>query len=511
MARIKPGIGLQHHHMHVAPGSYNPKKLCRVLLRAMALSTCLTAPAAGQIDLRLFPPQYDTGRRVVINGVVTTPRGRIEKLAWDWGDGSGEESWFPASHTYDRDGSYTVSVMAQRDDRRVEMAGTRVYFSSALAGHRRLLERFRLTVYDILALALILTVIVAAALRAVVSKDPRRGETPQHPQSQQEGSHSHGRLLRRIAGIPITAPYVALLSRALSSRYARTISRYAALFRQRLFTWITYLRSIAPYVVLVCGALFSHDTRSSNTVFAYGFALVLFQSYLVRLIGGLLWMVVVLMAVGYLIANAFGLLDTIRILNIIVGAYLNIVFGNPRPSSGLMIGVIGALMFLYIPADWPQNGVVSRLVDYQPTLPLRWREKFPKAGQLAFELVWRVLSYAAGVGLLVASFRLLSISRLLAVLCALGGVWLWRQVAAMRCPGCGCVMVPERKSPFGDFDEHMPTAGAGHVGAYGRMLGLVTTLADTEYWCQKCGYSTTRGPHTERAAPARYPGGRIPG
>jgi len=421
-----------------------------VLLCAALLSVTLSLPASAQISLHLFPTQYDSGRRVVINGVVTTPQGRIVKIAWGWGDGSGEESAFPASHTYDSDGTYLVSVMAQRNDRRVAMAYTRVYISSALAGHRQLLERSHITVYDLLALTLILTVIIGVALRILLNITP---------------------------------------------------------FHKPPFRWIAFVRIIAPFVVLVSGALFSHDTRSSVALFAYGFALVLFQTHLVKVIGGIVWMLVVFLAVAYLIANAFGLLDMIGLLNIMVGTWLNFVVGNPRPSSGPVIGVICALMFLYVPAEWPlRSGIVSRLLNYQPQLPSSWQGNHLEAKRATFELAWRGLSYAAGLGLLVAAFRLLAVSRLLAVICALGSVVLWRQVVAARCPRCGRLMAPDPKSPFGDFDDSVTPVDVKAVGLpfnfapFARMLSLVKDLEAPDYSCIGCGY-----PHGEAIKAPRHP------
>lgn len=47
-----------------------------------------------------------------INGVVLSDFGCpvVERIHWDWGDGSDNASWFPAGHTYEANGTYTVTV-----------------------------------------------------------------------------------------------------------------------------------------------------------------------------------------------------------------------------------------------------------------------------------------------------------------------------------------------------------------------------------------------------------------
>ena len=67
--------------------------------------------------LTLFDPQV-SGSTVTINGVVNPGYGgaRITKVHWDWGDGSSEESFFPAEHSYSSAGIYTVTVTAYQSD-----------------------------------------------------------------------------------------------------------------------------------------------------------------------------------------------------------------------------------------------------------------------------------------------------------------------------------------------------------------------------------------------------------
>ena len=71
-----------------------------------------------------LPPELAVGNpminglQVTING-VTLPGTRgatISRINWDWGDGSSEDHWFPASHSYRTDGLYTVMVTSYQSD-----------------------------------------------------------------------------------------------------------------------------------------------------------------------------------------------------------------------------------------------------------------------------------------------------------------------------------------------------------------------------------------------------------
>jgi hypothetical protein len=69
------------------------------------------------VELNLGNPII-SGLQVTING-VTTPGTRgttISRINWDWGDGSSEDHWFPASHSYKTDGLYAVKVTSYRSD-----------------------------------------------------------------------------------------------------------------------------------------------------------------------------------------------------------------------------------------------------------------------------------------------------------------------------------------------------------------------------------------------------------
>jgi predicted Ser/Thr protein kinase len=70
--------------------------------------------SSGDVSLTLHTPQV-SGRMVTINGVTKSDTGSISRIHWDWGDGASENHWFPASHTYSADGTYTVTVTAYDD------------------------------------------------------------------------------------------------------------------------------------------------------------------------------------------------------------------------------------------------------------------------------------------------------------------------------------------------------------------------------------------------------------
>jgi hypothetical protein len=63
---------------------------------------------------------------VQTNGGVSTPPPcpAVQELEWDWGDGSFSRSFFPASHSYDSYGTYTVNVSALDADQSVIVANS---------------------------------------------------------------------------------------------------------------------------------------------------------------------------------------------------------------------------------------------------------------------------------------------------------------------------------------------------------------------------------------------------
>ena len=84
-------------------------------LSAGEIKSIYDAGSAGmikpQINLVLFEPG-GTDRTVIINGVVTAQGADVVRLNWDWGDGTSNDSFFNAMHTYSGDGTFTVTVTA---------------------------------------------------------------------------------------------------------------------------------------------------------------------------------------------------------------------------------------------------------------------------------------------------------------------------------------------------------------------------------------------------------------
>jgi PKD repeat protein len=88
------------------------------LSTTQSVTVSIAQPPSGQPpSLTLYPPQI-SGSTVTING-VTRPGATgttVTRIRWEWGDGSSEDHWFPASHTYSRSGTYTVRVSSYQSD-----------------------------------------------------------------------------------------------------------------------------------------------------------------------------------------------------------------------------------------------------------------------------------------------------------------------------------------------------------------------------------------------------------
>ncbi len=74
-------------------------------------------PQAKEPSLILYAPDVD-GLTVTINGVTNpgTSGTTITRIHWEWGDGSSEDHWFPASHTYRQVGAYAITVTSYQSD-----------------------------------------------------------------------------------------------------------------------------------------------------------------------------------------------------------------------------------------------------------------------------------------------------------------------------------------------------------------------------------------------------------
>lgn len=67
--------------------------------------------------LTLYDPQVN-GLTVTVNGNVAPGHSgaSISRVHWEWGDGSGGDGGFPASHTYGKPGTYNVTVTVYQSD-----------------------------------------------------------------------------------------------------------------------------------------------------------------------------------------------------------------------------------------------------------------------------------------------------------------------------------------------------------------------------------------------------------
>jgi hypothetical protein len=62
------------------------------------------------------------GLTVGVDGTARSRDFKIARIVWNWGDGTVEESWFPARHTYAQAGRYMLGVSVY-DSRGIQVAG----------------------------------------------------------------------------------------------------------------------------------------------------------------------------------------------------------------------------------------------------------------------------------------------------------------------------------------------------------------------------------------------------
>ncbi|MEM1550303.1 MAG: PKD domain-containing protein [Candidatus Bathyarchaeia archaeon] len=99
------------------------QSITRTILQKETVTSTITItmtsfiPAVNPPQLTIFTPEVN-GLTVRINGVTLpgTPGTTITRIHWDWGDGYSEDHWFPASHTYSRGGTYTITITAYQSD-----------------------------------------------------------------------------------------------------------------------------------------------------------------------------------------------------------------------------------------------------------------------------------------------------------------------------------------------------------------------------------------------------------
>ena len=96
-------------------GSHIYKSYGDYVVEVVAYSGKLSTSKKIAVSLKeQTPPKIETyiqdvsGLRVIINGYVEN----TDKIIWSWGDGKSENSWFPVSHSYTKNGTYKISTEA---------------------------------------------------------------------------------------------------------------------------------------------------------------------------------------------------------------------------------------------------------------------------------------------------------------------------------------------------------------------------------------------------------------
>jgi len=88
-----------------------------LVLALFVLGSVEVVGAQAPPSLELFTPDI-SGLTVSINGVTLpgSPGVTVTRIHWDWGDGFGEDHYFPDIHTYSSSGTYTASVASYQSD-----------------------------------------------------------------------------------------------------------------------------------------------------------------------------------------------------------------------------------------------------------------------------------------------------------------------------------------------------------------------------------------------------------
>ena len=87
---------------------------------------------ASSATLSVFSPVYSSCGDVSVNGVVLpSPGDTIIQVAWKWGDGSSNTSFFPATHEYSQNGTFTIQVTATSQAGETISASTTAMITSA--------------------------------------------------------------------------------------------------------------------------------------------------------------------------------------------------------------------------------------------------------------------------------------------------------------------------------------------------------------------------------------------
>lgn len=104
-------------HSYLANGNYAVKVTA---YSASGLTKTVTVPLAitnapqtnASVSLVCAPPEYGACGAVMFEGSLAVATGTLDRVQWNWGDGTTSESGFPTLHTYKSNGVYSVRATA---------------------------------------------------------------------------------------------------------------------------------------------------------------------------------------------------------------------------------------------------------------------------------------------------------------------------------------------------------------------------------------------------------------
>jgi PKD repeat protein len=104
-------------HTYAASGTYKVN-VTAYQSDGQNVTSSLTITVNSPLPSLTLKTSVTNGLSVSIDGSATpsTSGLNISRIVWDWGDGTHEDHWFMASHTYRRLGTYTVTVTAIQSD-----------------------------------------------------------------------------------------------------------------------------------------------------------------------------------------------------------------------------------------------------------------------------------------------------------------------------------------------------------------------------------------------------------
>jgi hypothetical protein len=86
-------------------------------MKSDRISSAICLEICQPPELKIFTPEIDD-LLVKVTGITEPgcPSASVSSIHWDWGDGNEGYSWFPASHKYEREGTYTIQATSYQSD-----------------------------------------------------------------------------------------------------------------------------------------------------------------------------------------------------------------------------------------------------------------------------------------------------------------------------------------------------------------------------------------------------------